>query len=56
MTDVRVVASKDPSAGLALRPTALSDFPIFTGPFSHLAAERDRLAGLRWRSFEAVPM
>ena len=56
MTDTRVVASTDPSAGLALRPLALADYPIYTGPFSHLAAERDRLGALRWESFDAAPM
>lgn len=28
-------------------------FPVLAGPFSHLAAERDRLAALRWRHFDA---
>jgi alpha-ketoglutarate-dependent taurine dioxygenase len=56
MSDTRVVASKDPSAGLALRPLALADYPIVAGPFGHLAAERERLAGLQWRSFDATPI
>ena len=28
-------------------------FPLTVGPFSHLAAERDRLASLHWRHFDA---
>ncbi|MCX4094747.1 TauD/TfdA dioxygenase family protein [Nocardia sp. alder85J] len=27
--------------------------PLLTGPYTHLAAERDRLAGLRWQHFDA---
>jgi alpha-ketoglutarate-dependent taurine dioxygenase len=27
--------------------------PLLTGPYAHLAAERDRLAGLRWQHFDA---
>ena len=37
------------------RPSAfrLPGYPIAVGPFTHLAAERDRLASLRWRHFDA---
>jgi taurine dioxygenase len=37
------------------RPSAfrLPGYPIAVGPFTHLAAERDRLASLRWRHFGA---
>ncbi len=31
----------------------LPGYPIAVGPFTHLAAERDRLAALRWRHFDA---
>ncbi len=31
----------------------LPGYPIAVGPFSHLAEERDRLAALRWRHFDA---
>jgi len=31
----------------------LPGYSILVGPFTHLAAERDRLAALRWRHFEA---
>jgi taurine dioxygenase len=37
------------------RPSAfrLPGYPIAVGPFTHVAAERDRLASLRWRHFDA---
>ena len=37
------------------KPSAfrLPGYPIAVGPFTHLAAERDRLASLRWRPFDA---
>jgi taurine dioxygenase len=37
------------------RPSAfrLPGYPIAVGPFTHLAAERDRLTSLRWRHFDA---
>jgi len=31
----------------------LPGYPIAVGPFSHVARERDRLASLRWRNFDA---
>ncbi|MGO9857545.1 MAG: TauD/TfdA dioxygenase family protein [Acidimicrobiales bacterium] len=31
----------------------LPGYPIAVGPFTHVAAERDRLASLRWRTFDA---
>ena len=39
----------------AARPGAfrLPGYPIAVGPFTHVAAERDRLASLRWRTFDA---
>jgi len=30
----------------------LPGYPVAVGPFTHVAAERDRLASLRWRSFD----
>jgi alpha-ketoglutarate-dependent taurine dioxygenase len=56
MTNAPVVATKDPAAELPLRPLPMRQYPIVSGPFSHLAAERDRLAGLTWRSFNARPV
>jgi taurine dioxygenase len=40
------------------KPSAfrLPGYPIAVGPFTHLAAERDRLAALRWRHFEACQL
>ena len=42
----------------AAEPNAfrLPGYPIAVGPFTHLAAERDRLASLRWRHFDARPL
>ncbi|WP_067805313.1 TauD/TfdA dioxygenase family protein [Nocardia beijingensis] len=56
MTDTVVVADKEPAAALDLHPVRLPGSPLITGPFTHLAAERDRLAGLRWQHFDAVQM
>jgi alpha-ketoglutarate-dependent sulfate ester dioxygenase len=35
------------------RAFQLPGYPIAVGPFTHVAAERDRLAALRWRHFDA---
>ena len=35
------------------RAFPLPGYPIVVGPFTHVAAERDRLAALRWRAFDA---
>ena len=51
MTTVR-----DPGAQLAARRVELGDFDYEIGPLGHLAAERERLAGLSWRAFEARPV
>ncbi|WP_227981765.1 TauD/TfdA dioxygenase family protein [Nocardia spumae] len=34
----------------------LPGYPLIAGPFTHLVAERDRLAGLRWQHFDARPV
>jgi taurine dioxygenase len=34
-------------------PEEIAGRPPISGPLRHLAAERDRLAGLRWRTFDA---
>ncbi|ABK72553.1 TauD/TfdA dioxygenase family protein [Mycolicibacterium smegmatis] len=34
-------------------PRPIPEYDVSAGPFSHLAAERDRLAALRWRHFDA---
>jgi taurine dioxygenase len=54
MTDATVVARRDPTAGLKARPRQTG--ALRSGPFRHLVAERDRLAGLRWEYFEAAPL
>ena len=45
------------SAPVAAPPTiAMPGFPLRVGPFSHLAAERDRLSRLQWEHFTARQM
>ncbi|RMI33324.1 TauD/TfdA dioxygenase family protein [Nocardia stercoris] len=39
-----------------VRALRLPGYPIPVGPFTHLAAERERLAGLRWQHFDARPI
>ena len=34
----------------------LPGYPIAVGPFTHLAEERDRLAGLQWRHIDATTL
>ncbi|MGF6886923.1 alpha-ketoglutarate-dependent taurine dioxygenase [Nocardia sp. GAS34] len=48
-----VVVDKDPAAGFGAQPVQLPGYPVWSGPFSYLAAERDRLAGLQWEHFDA---
>lgn len=48
-----VIADKDPAAGFAPRTVQLPGYPVWSGPYSHLAVERDRLAGLEWQHFDA---
>lgn len=50
-----VVAEKDPAAALAAQMVQLPGYPVMTGPFTHLAAERERLAALQWEHFDARP-
>jgi len=40
------------AAGATPRAFRLPGYPVAVGPFTHVAAERDRLAALRWRSFD----
>lgn len=49
-------AQRDPGADLAARRVRLPDSEVEVGPLTHLRAERERLAGLRWTSFEARPL
>src|SRR3954462_5688394 len=49
-------APGDPGASLAATRVKLGDFEDEIGPLGHLAAERERLASLALRSFEAVPL
>lgn len=53
METTEVVADRDPGAYLGSRPVKLRDYPVVAGPFSHLVAERERLAALEWRHFDA---
>jgi alpha-ketoglutarate-dependent taurine dioxygenase len=49
-------APGDPGASLAATRVKLGEFEYEIGPLGHLAAERERLASLAWRSFEVVPL
>ncbi len=44
---------KDPAADFAARPVRLPGYPVLSGPFTYLAAERDRLAARDWEYFDA---
>lgn len=54
MEEGTVVAKRDPGAHLGGRPVTSKRFSLISGPFVHLAAERDRLIGLRWEHFDAT--
>ncbi len=54
MNSPKVVASHDPAAKLAVRRVSFGDSPVQLGPMTHLAAEQERLAALRWEHFDAV--
>jgi alpha-ketoglutarate-dependent taurine dioxygenase len=56
MDAAEVVAERDPGADLGARPVKLHDYPIVAGPFSHLVAERERLAALQWPHFDAAQL
>ncbi len=51
MTDTEILATEDPSTKLGALRHHLPDSIVHVGPVTHLAAERERLAGLRWNSF-----
>ena len=36
-----------------LGPFPMPGYDVLVGPFTHLAAERDRLDGLKWEHFDA---
>ena len=50
---VEIVASRDPGAALAARRFHDPRSDAWIGPATHLATERRRLEGLRWRHFRA---
>ena len=50
------VATRDPGALLAATRVKLGEFEYEIGPLGHLAAERERLASLSWRAFDATPL
>lgn len=54
MSDNAVIADRDPGADIGVRAIRIPGSPLISGPFTHLAAERDRLAALRWKHFDAV--
>jgi alpha-ketoglutarate-dependent sulfate ester dioxygenase len=46
------VSTTTAQAGRTPRAFQLPGYPVAVGPFTHVAAERDRLAALRWRHFD----
>jgi alpha-ketoglutarate-dependent taurine dioxygenase len=52
MAESDVLASQDPGYGLGTVRFTLQPFPVQVGPAAHVAAERDRLAELRWQHFQ----
>ncbi|WP_084512989.1 TauD/TfdA dioxygenase family protein [Nocardia mikamii] len=46
-------AEAEPRAHYPVSSFQLPGFPLIAGPFTHLVAERDRLAALRWQHFDA---
>jgi alpha-ketoglutarate-dependent taurine dioxygenase len=54
-THADVVADKDPSERLGARRREITP-DTKMGPATHLAAERERLAGLTWEHFDARPL
>jgi alpha-ketoglutarate-dependent taurine dioxygenase len=56
MTETRAAdaepARPDAGAHLGAARVRLDPYDVFVGPVGHLAAERARLAGLRWRAFD----
>ena len=54
--DGSVTATRDPGALLAASRVKLGAFEYEIGPLGHLAAERQRLERLSWRSFDATPV
>ncbi|MFF2083342.1 TauD/TfdA dioxygenase family protein [Nocardia sp. NPDC058176] len=53
MSESTAVATPENRAEPAVRPFPLPGYPLLAGPFSHLRAERERLAALRWQHFDA---
>jgi alpha-ketoglutarate-dependent taurine dioxygenase len=50
------IATRDAGALLAAKRVKLGEFEYEIGPLGHLAAERERLASLSWRGFDATPL
>ncbi len=53
---VETTATADPGAILAGQRVQLPGRNLVVGPLGHLAAERQRLAGLHWERFEVSPV
>lgn len=59
MTDVRTDNStreRDPGAKLRAARVRVTEYDLEMGPIGHLADERERLAGLKFRTFDVAPM
>jgi len=51
MTETEILATTDPGQRLGAMRHLLPDSTVQVGPVTHLAAERERLAALRWNHF-----
>jgi alpha-ketoglutarate-dependent sulfate ester dioxygenase len=56
MTDARAAPPKEHGYGLGTVRFTLEPYPVKVGPAAHVAAERDRLAALRWEHFDVRPL
>ena len=59
MTDVRTDTAprgRDPGVRLGAARSYLAEYDMYMGPIGHLADERERLAGLKFRHFDVAPM
>src|SRR6266496_2222067 len=52
MTDSKTLAPKEQGYGLGNVRFTLEPYPVKVGPAAHVAAERERLAALRWEHFD----
>jgi taurine dioxygenase len=52
VTEAETVTAQNPGYGLGAVRFTLQPYPVMVGPAAHVAAERERLAALRWQHFD----